>query len=90
MKDISGSQYHIKVQGNLDPRWADWFEGFTLTTRSERETLLSGRVADQAALHGVLEKINRLGLSLLLVVQVEPLDTGGHCPLCGHPGRFEL
>lgn len=89
MNDAPGSLYHIQVKGDLDPRWADWFEGFTLTTRGGRDTLLRGRVADQAALHGVLEKINRLGLPLLLVVQIEHLETGGHCPVCGHPMGIE-
>lgn len=89
MKDSQGYLYHIKVKGSLDLRWADWFEGFTLTTRGGRETLLSGRVADQAALQGVLEKINCLGLPLLLVAQVESLDPGKNCPLCGHPMDIE-
>lgn len=69
-KDIKGTLYHIRVKGSLDPKWVDWFDGFVLTPQDDGGTLLSGRVADQAALHGVLGKINRLGLTLLLVVQV--------------------
>jgi hypothetical protein len=69
-KDSEGISYHIKIKGNLDPKWADWFDGFVLTFPSNNETLLSGRVADQAALHGILNKINRLGLFLILVAQV--------------------
>ena len=69
-KDIKGTLYHIRVKGSLHPKWVDWFDGFVLTPQDDGETLLSGRVADQAALHGVLGKINRLGLILLLVVQV--------------------
>lgn len=69
-KDSEGISYHIKIKGNLDPKWADWFDGFVLTFPGNDETLLSGRVADQAALHGILNKINRLGLFLILVAQV--------------------
>jgi hypothetical protein len=76
-KDSEGTLYHIKVKGNLDPKWADWFDGFALTFPGNDETLLSGRVADQAALHGILNKINRLGLVLILVAQV---GNGNLCP----------
>jgi len=69
-KDSEGTSYHIKVKGNLDPKWADWFDGFVLTFPGNDETLLSRRVADQAALHGILNKINRLGLVLIFVAQV--------------------
>lgn len=59
--------YHIRVKGNLDQRWSDWFDGFGITSQAGDETLLTGLVADQAALHGVLNKIRDLGLPLLLV-----------------------
>ncbi len=75
-KDSEGTWYHIKVKGNLDPKWADWFDGFILTFPGIDETFLRGRVADQAALHGILNKINRLGLVLILVAQV---GDGNHC-----------
>lgn len=84
-KDIKGTLYQIKVKGNLDPKWADWFEGFVLSTRDDGETLLSGRVADQAALHGMLGKINSLGIPLVLVARVDPPFISTCCPLCGHP-----
>jgi hypothetical protein len=74
--------YHIRVQGNLDGRWADWFEGFVMAARDNGETLLSGPVVDQAALHGVLGKIRGLGLPLLLVAQ-----TGCPCPKVNCPRR---
>ena len=67
--------YHIRVKGNLDEKWADWFVGFVMVTRDNGETLLSGEVVDQAALQGVLSKIHSLGLPLLLVAQ-----TGCPCP----------
>jgi hypothetical protein len=67
----SSPVYQIKVKGNLDERWSDWFDGFTITYPSEDETLLRGRVVDQAALHGILAKIRDLGLSLLSVERIE-------------------
>ena len=59
--------YHIRVKGELDAQWSDWFEGFVMASRENGSTLLSGTVADQAALHGVLDKLHSLGLPLLLV-----------------------
>jgi hypothetical protein len=59
--------YEIRVQGTLDEKWADWFNGFTITPLPGDETLLAGVVADQAALHGLLAKIRDLGLPLLSV-----------------------
>jgi hypothetical protein len=74
--------YHIRVKGNLDEKWADWFDGFVMAPRGHGETLLTGAVADQAALQGVLGKIHRLGLPLLLVAQ-----TGCPCPSKNCPRR---
>ena len=59
--------YRIRVQGHLDKRWSDWFNGFTITYPTDDETLLAGRARDQAALHGLLAKIRDLGLSLLSI-----------------------
>jgi hypothetical protein len=70
-KHESTTFYRIRVKGRLDQRWSDWFNGFVITYPSDDETLLDGRVADQAALHGVLAKIRDLGLSLLSINQVE-------------------
>ena len=58
--------YHIRVRGHLDQRWADWFGGFTLQASGE-DTDLFGSVVDQAGLHGILARIRDLGLVLLLV-----------------------
>jgi hypothetical protein len=66
--------YEIRVQGNLDPKWSDWFNGFSMMPVDDKETLLHGSVADQAALHGVLHKIRDLGLPLL---SVQHLGEGG-------------
>jgi len=59
--------YEIRVKGRLDRRWAGYFDGLTITTSAAGETVLRGRVADQAALHGLLSHIRDLGLTLLLV-----------------------
>ena len=61
--------YEIRVKGNLDLRWSDWFDGFAITPVGDDETLLIGSVADQAALHGLLHKVRDLGLPLLSVQQ---------------------
>ena len=63
--------YEIRVKGNLDPQWTDWFDGFSLTQQANDETLLTGQVADQPALHGLLARIRDLGLPLLSVQQVK-------------------
>jgi hypothetical protein len=63
--------YRIRVRGGLDSRWSDWFDGFAVTPQANDETLLTGPVADQAALHGLLAKIRDLGLPLLSVKRVE-------------------
>ncbi len=65
------SLYHIRVQGILDEKWSDWFDGFAITPQADDETLLAGPVPDQAALHGLLAKIRDLGLPLLSVQRVE-------------------
>jgi hypothetical protein len=64
--------YEIRLQGRLDARWAAWFEGLTLTTGADGTTLLSGPVADQAALHGHLARLRDLGLRLVSVTWIDP------------------
>ena len=63
--------YQIRVKGNLDQKWSDWFDGFTITPQADGATLLTGPVADQSALHGLLGKVRDLGLPLLSVKRVE-------------------
>ncbi|MBZ0283402.1 MAG: hypothetical protein K8L97_21890 [Anaerolineae bacterium] len=87
-KHIEGTMYRIRVKGNLDSKWADCFEGFTLTSQDDGETVLRGTVVDQAALHSVLNRLNGLGLPLLLVAQVDQLHAGRRCPVCGQPIAF--
>ena len=64
--------YEIRLKGHLDDRWADWFGGLTITLEDNGDTLLTGPVVDQAALHGLLKKVRDLGLPLLLVRRVKP------------------
>ena len=63
------SLYQIRIRGILDASWSDWFEGFSIHTDGG-ETLLQGTVIDQAALHGILAKINDLGLTIISVTQL--------------------
>ena len=64
--------YEIRLRGHLDARWAAWFDGMALTREGDGTTRLRGPVADQAALHGLLQRVRDLGLPLLSVRQVEP------------------
>jgi hypothetical protein len=63
--------YHIRVKGHLDEKWRDWFDGFVMVPRASGETLLTGPVADQAALYGVLSRIRDLNVPLLLLAQTD-------------------
>ena len=60
-------RYEICIKGHLNDRWADWFEGLIITALDNGETLLTGPVVDQAALHGVLKKVRDVGMPLLSV-----------------------
>ena len=64
-------RYEIRLKGHLDSRWAAWFDGLTLTHDSDGTTIIHGLVADQAALHGLLQKVRDLGLPLVSVTQVQ-------------------
>jgi hypothetical protein len=74
--DVAG-RYEIRIKGHLDNRWADWFEGLTITQEASGDTLLTGPVVDQAALHGLIKKVRDLGLPLVSVIQVEPKGARG-------------
>jgi hypothetical protein len=67
--------YEIRVGGRLDTRWVAWFDGLTLTHAGDGTTVLRGVVVDQAALHGLLQKVRDLGLPLLSVTRVDPEPT---------------
>ncbi len=64
--------YEIRLKGHLDNRWADRFEGLTVTLEENGDTLLTGPVVDQAALHGLLKKVRDLGMPLVSVNFVNP------------------
>ncbi len=64
--------YEIKIKGHLDPRWSEWFAGLQLTHLEEDLTLLSGSLADQAALHGLLEHIRDFNLTLVSMSSGRP------------------
>jgi hypothetical protein len=64
--------YEIKIKGHLDRYWADWFADLKLTHLEGDETLLSGPLPDQAALHGLLERIRDLNLTLISVTRSDP------------------
>ncbi len=67
--------YEIVVKGHLSRRWMTWFEGMTVTTRgtgAAAETVVSGYVVDQTALHGILNKVRDLGLPLVTVTRQRP------------------
>lgn len=64
--------YEIRLAGRLDARWAAWFDGMTVTAEDDGTTVISGSIADQAALHGVLQRVRDLGLPLISVERQEP------------------
>jgi hypothetical protein len=59
--------YQIRIKGHLDPQWTDWFDGMTITLHEDGDTLLTGPVADQASLHGLIKKVRDLGISLVSI-----------------------
>jgi hypothetical protein len=64
--------YEIRIKGHLDSQWADWFEGLKITLEEDGNTLLTGPVIDQPALHGLLKKVRDLGMPLVSVSPIEP------------------
>jgi hypothetical protein len=64
--------YEIRLEGHLGSWWTDWFGGLTITLQDNGDTLLTGPVADQAALHGLLKKVRDLGIPLISAVSVRP------------------
>jgi len=80
--------YEIRLKGHLDDRWADWFEGLIITLEDNGDTLLTGPVIDQAALHGLLKKVRDLGMPLVSVSPLEP-DPSTTLPLRGLRGTSQ-
>ena len=77
-------RYEIRLKGHLGSRWATWFDGMTLTT-SDGTTVIEGPVVDQAALHGLLQKVRDIGIPLLSVTRVETDPS-----TCPPPNRTSL
>lgn len=73
--DRSGAgRYEVRLFGHLDARWAAWFDGLTVTSRDDGTTVISGPLADQAALHGLLQRVRDLGLPLISVIELDATD----------------
>jgi hypothetical protein len=82
--------YEIRVAGHLSLQWADWFEGLTITLGEDGNTLLSGPVADQAALHGLLKKVRDLGMILVSVNRVQFNETHLYSSKIGEKNEHKL
>ncbi len=76
--------YEIRLTGHLDARWVSWFDGLTIRHEADGTTVLSGLIADQAALHGLLQRVRDLGLPLVSVTRMESDKTN---PPGTEPGR---
>ena len=63
--------YEIRINGHLDTRWVTWFDGMTLTPDEDGTTVVRGVLADQAALHGVLQRLRDAGLPLISIIQLD-------------------
>ncbi len=66
------ARYEIRVTGHLDARWITWFDGLRVSRENDGTTVIAGEVADQAALHGLLQRVRNLGLPLVAVTRVGP------------------
>ena len=66
--------YQIRLQGHLGRQWTAWFEGMTITLEDNGDTLITGSVTDQSALHGLLKRVRDLGMPLLSVMCIEPVQ----------------
>ena len=78
-----GNWYEIRLHGVLEQRWAAWFDGMKLTANEDGGTTLLGPLIDQAALHGVLQRLRDLGIPLIAVTALPPAAT----PAATHPAR---
>jgi hypothetical protein len=69
-----GGRYEIRLSGHLHERWAAWFDGLTVAHRDDGTTVIGGPIADQAALHGLLQRVRDLGLPLISVTELDSTD----------------
>jgi hypothetical protein len=81
-------RYEIRLKGHLDHRWAAWFDGLSLSHEGEGVTVIGGRLPDQAALHGLLQKVRDTGLPLLSVTCIDA-DLAGAPRLAPRSPRYE-
>ena len=88
--DVNQFVYQIQLQGHLSDEWAEWFDGLAITLEENGDTLLTGPVVDQAALHGLLRKVRDLGLPLLSVVCVEGSQGSKSCASARTSIRCEI
>ena len=72
IKPFQSFYYEIRVEGQLDNSWSEWFDGLDVASQENGETLIAGPVLDQAVLHGVLNRVFELRLPLLSVTQIQP------------------
>lgn len=79
--------YQIRIKGHLSSQWTAWFGGLAITLEENGDTILTGPVPDQAALHGLLRKVRDLGMPLLSVNRVEPAGTDAPDVKPPHPGQ---
>lgn len=79
--DDCGANYTIRIAGHLGAEWTEWFDGMTITPTADGDTVLSGAVADQVALHGLLRRVRDLGLTLLALNLSSDAhdDASDHC-----------
>lgn len=70
--DGASAQYVIRVKGHLDARWVTWFDGMSLRNESDGTTTIRSTVVDQAALHGLLQRLRDVGIPLISLTQVQP------------------
>ena len=69
--------YQIRIKGHLDSQWSEWFDGLAISLEEDGDTLISGPVVDDAALHGLLKKVRDLGMPLLSVNRIDPGQVDG-------------
>ena len=72
MQADDSTEYEIRVKGHLDARWSAWFDGLSLSSETDGTTVIHGPVVDQAALHGLLQKLRDVGMPLISVTQASP------------------
>lgn len=75
MRQDEAAIYQIRIQGHLGYQWTEWFDGMSITLNSQGETLLTGPVVDQAALHGLLRRVRDIGAPLISVNRITPRQT---------------